>query len=689
MKKFFVLFFILIFTTSCKQKESEIVNDAPNTNPLEITGYHIYDDNDVVDGNENLQLLASIDAFAQAKDDYLSTLNILSFDENYILIEYETTNIQPSPYEEMEGIEYEKSLALLSAKDYSILKKKTLPDGAYVQKNRESIIVDSYNINGTLLTSYDYSLKEIGSFTLPADATGLFSGNGKICYYMSDQKLYGYNTENAVCKELKADINYLVNSISGIVTDQTGQEYLVFYATAPDYNDYQFILNTTTEKIIWTDPMTDKVSTTSNDIYMEYNFDNTYYYICSAPEKACSLEWNGSGMNHSCYILKEQDLLFTNTSGEQLEIYLYDLETLKLLGYTTFSVTGMKSSKEDLEKNKFYEEIEPSFAEVSFYDSPVYMSEDSLLLHLVNYVGEHFFIEWDFEIEENTSKEQLTLSEYQMGTRHTVDLSSVNNPLYVPDELSPELQPLREKADELEEKYKVDIYIGEECGNMIGGYVVEPLTGYHSIELALYELDSEMERYPINFFSQFRYSWLDGLDIYLAGSLTGTSGENLSVAGGFQTEYDSNVLLVIDCQYLSDMSTFHHELSHAIDDKIINTMYSLEEPYFSEEKWASFNPSENMYTLNYNQFGYDEYMDYAYYNRIWVDGVVENTCFIDSYSMTYPTEDRATLFEAVMMNELDLNTTPYLKLKMEYYAECIRETFVTAEWDEAVPWEVN
>ena len=70
------------------------------------------------------------------------------------------------------------------------------------------------------------------------------------------------------------------------------------------------------------------------------------------------------------------------------------------------------------------------------------------------------------------------------------------------------------------------------------------------------------------------------------------------------------------------------------------------------------------------------------------NGDVSKTCFVDGYAMTYPSEDRARIFESVMYGyyEADFDVAPMLREKLNYYAQCIRAVFDTTGWVD-VRWE--
>ena len=104
---------------------------------------------------------------------------------------------------------------------------------------------------------------------------------------------------------------------------------------------------------------------------------------------------------------------------------------------------------------------------------------------------------------------------------------------------------------------------------------------------------------------------------------------------------------------------------------------------FHDDKWNSFNPSADMYTYTYADYGFSKYQKYTY------DRDVDGAYFVDGYAMTYPSEDRARLFESVMSDELfdiDFEDAPKLREKLNFYAKCIRQVFDTTGWED-IPWE--
>jgi hypothetical protein len=159
----------------------------------------------------------------------------------------------------------------------------------------------------------------------------------------------------------------------------------------------------------------------------------------------------------------------------------------------------------------------------------------------------------------------------------------------------------------------------------------------------------------------------------------------LDYAGGFQLENAGSIMIVLDCSWPGSLTTsLHHELSHAIESKIDwESNVTLD-----ETQWQTLNPDTDEYGDSYAYSYVDavpEAMEPFVYD--WDDPT--DAYFIDEYSLTYPTEDRARIFEYVMCPDnawIDFDDTPYLKEKLNYYVQVIREAFDTTGWED-VRWE--
>ena len=245
-----------------------------------------------------------------------------------------------------------------------------------------------------------------------------------------------------------------------------------------------------------------------------------------------------------------------------------------------------------------------------------------------------------------------------------------------------ELAPLYERAAAMGKRFGVEIQIGEWVDLTPVEYTIAPLTDYRTLEDGLNILEKTMARYPEGFFQQLRYGDVRGLKIALTGGLSSEQESGYPVkADGYVTEADGYLEMALsleDVYYLP--SVFTHETAHMIDRRLTyDAVYNVMSP-FSEERWNQYNPEGFSYD---NAYDGDRYLRNARWGEY----------FLNDYSLTYPTEDRAELMKDAMSLDpvwagaKSVRTSPLLQEKFRYYCTCIRSAFDTEGWPETTAWE--
>lgn len=245
-----------------------------------------------------------------------------------------------------------------------------------------------------------------------------------------------------------------------------------------------------------------------------------------------------------------------------------------------------------------------------------------------------------------------------------------------------ELAPLYERAAAMGKRFGVEIQIGEWVDLTPVEYTITPLTDYRTLEDGLNILEKTMARYPEGFFQQLRYGDVRGLKIALTGGLSSEQESGYPVkADGYVTEADGYLEMALsleDVYYLP--SVFTHETAHMIDRRLTyDAVYNVMSP-FSEERWNQYNPEGFSYD---NAYDGDRYLRNARWGEY----------FLNDYSLTYPTEDRAELMKDAMSLDpvwagaKSVRTSPLLQEKFRYYCTCIRSAFDTEGWPETTAWE--
>lgn len=235
---------------------------------------------------------------------------------------------------------------------------------------------------------------------------------------------------------------------------------------------------------------------------------------------------------------------------------------------------------------------------------------------------------------------------------------------------------LYERAEALSRRFGVKILIGEQCSSEYTHYNTYPLTDPMFVGEALDVLEECMGRYPEGFFRQLPHGPFGYIQLELVGALMLKEGtENQpGDAAAFVQEREGYLLMALD-GFLLRPDTLYHEFSHMIDRRLAWDARIREDALFSEEGWLARQPEGFAFAMSYTDMP-EETLRY-----------VETGYFDYYYSMTYPTEDRATLFAAAMTRAHLLAEWPGMQKKLDYYARCIRDCFDTEGWPEVAPWE--
>jgi hypothetical protein len=692
---------LLMLMTSCHKEESQpeedtvtpAVEESESPEPAEseepedgisLTGLETYPNSRAVNENGDVFLTAKLANDAMLGDQYIYSIYLHDMGEDDLVAEYTLADVPA----EMEyyGDEVPGSQRYLAAYNlttgYPEGEAVYIPEDSYESEtwmytyaeSKGSILwvrqVDGNQLNAT---SYDSGMNERNEFQSPvgSDIYGYFSQDGSKYYVCQNGSIVRYAVDgSAGAEQLTLNMTFSVDSLGGVFVDGDGNEYAQIDGVAGDLFTYRGIVNLNTGELVYLTQSSDINLNAENGVLVAQRYEegNDTYYICTG-DTSYTYNWTGEEYMHE-WILSNRDVLFfyyidEGDGNPDLFLGLYDGDTGTLLSSTTFQVNNG-----------------------SGWPSAVVVSpnaDNELILTMTDYEGNTWFYSWEYG-GANHEMDSMTVSESVLPEEMVPEIDDNWDPrILTPGECPAELSEQRQRADEIGAEYGVDIFISKECCNYLGGYVVMEESDATVIDQALDILEEQLAMYPDGFFQQFDGTWIDGIDIYLAGTLMGRSAGVLDYAGGFQLEYNGGYAMVIDVSWPDSLtSTFHHELSHAIESKLGWDS----DVYIDGDEWAKLNPDASVYgdsyTDSYEEWGTDEIRSFVYG---WCDP--EDAYFIDEYSLTYPTEDRARLFEYVMCPDyawIDFEESPHLAEKLNLYASYIREGFDTTGWDD-VRWE--
>lgn len=287
-------------------------------------------------------------------------------------------------------------------------------------------------------------------------------------------------------------------------------------------------------------------------------------------------------------------------------------------------------------------------------------------------LGKTTLMLWD------TSAEGISGENLEAIDPQVVEVSAEN-----PEHEETALEELYERAAELSESSGMRIRIGEDVPDEVDVYHIAREADPQVVSDALDTLENIFSCYPEDFFEELCFNHISGITIYLGGEITSDAEGMLQEAGGFVCEEGSEMIMALNTSFYFDWNyTVNHEISHMIDRRLNFRQIYVEGTMFSEETWNTYNPDGFMYLDTYA--GYEDNPDYQRYPEY----------FIDSYGLTFATEDRAEIFGKAMESYLNgydetdvFEEDGYITRKLAYYCECIRNGFSSGDWPVQMPWE--
>lgn len=302
-----------------------------------------------------------------------------------------------------------------------------------------------------------------------------------------------------------------------------------------------------------------------------------------------------------------------------------------------------------------------------FLDKAIYIESYNLVLFSVSGDTNEIYL-WD--LNEESSKSTDTASSFYPWEYLTEPDETVKN-------------ELKNQAAEIGDENGVEVYIFEEVSECPPDmYRYEVTDNAILTAMALNTLEEELAKYPDNMLAE-----LDDvgspLKIYLADAIIGIDESALSTAAGLQNTYGNTAYLVLDINngYETYRSTIHHELFHAIEVHLINCGY-----WFTDEEWSACNPDGFYY--DYDYVANEGNFDYTYV--VGDTEQPEETAFIDTYSKSFPNEDRARIFEMAMTdteNKLGYFNYENILKKLKVMDDKMRACFPSDTWQAVTEWE--
>lgn len=234
------------------------------------------------------------------------------------------------------------------------------------------------------------------------------------------------------------------------------------------------------------------------------------------------------------------------------------------------------------------------------------------------------------------------------------------------------LAQCQQTAREMSEKYGIEILIGPEAAAVQPwDYNLEAETLVSVLQQELNLLDQWLQQYPQEILSATA-SDFSSLKLCIVRSLTGTAeSASLDSANGLHFDNDGDAYIVLAAGEYAEHALYH-ELFHVMETHILNHSTAF-------DQWEMLNPAGFSYDCDFEK---NEQRD----PEIYLTG--EDRAFVDTYSMSFPAEDRARIMEYAMLPDGEERfQSRTMQAKLLKVCQGIREAYGLESEDTVFPWE--
>ena len=258
-----------------------------------------------------------------------------------------------------------------------------------------------------------------------------------------------------------------------------------------------------------------------------------------------------------------------------------------------------------------------------------------------------------------------------------------------------------ERVGKIRDNYGITVLLDSEADLKLDTHTTTPALiseNAEGIDRALAIIESALSEYPPGFFEKLSGGDAGKIVIELCDTIRAKDAYALDYPSALTCTVGEIRLLAFDVAYLLDMRySIFHEISHMIDRYLEGETMAEDDPFWDEEKWNGLNPDgfEYYYAYNdengepYDLTGSDKHTGLS--SDYWKKKKTGTVYFIDIYSKTFPTEDRAVLLGTLLCDDSkdELLSCPHILEKLQYYSEAIRRYFDPdgTLWAEQTAWE--
>ncbi|HPE95685.1 MAG TPA: hypothetical protein PLT66_06445, partial [Bacillota bacterium] len=266
-----------------------------------------------------------------------------------------------------------------------------------------------------------------------------------------------------------------------------------------------------------------------------------------------------------------------------------------------------------------------------------------------------------------------------------------NEPLERNQPVAEQKQRAAGRAYELGVKYGITILTGSSAMLDFPDFSAESEYAENRLLDALDDIETALAYFPDGFFAELLTPIEDNeftptsLTVCLTGKLRPLNeySTNYPIAYSYTSGSASYIVIdVLTCVNNTLIQTVAHETMHIIDEKIL---WLIDKHFDGFGKWTSLVP-DDAYNYSYVDNNGNDFSGTKY-----TPGGKGTTYFIDTYSRTFPKEDRARLFEYLFISQDALYDTiaenEHIRSRAAVLCGVLREAFESVRSCDDVWWE--
>lgn len=486
-----------------------------------------------------------------------------------------------------------------------------------------------YDQTDNCIVFLDSGLQVTGRSYMPQNMVGIpvLSENMAIAYYSTGNEVRAYSLESGINRLIRQQNSQALSVEAALLEDSV----LMCAITDNDGNRYVEFISTQTGESFGADNSLITLHDWQNQYFLQRQDHLVTEYIFTASDGSQQCFWPGE-QTDTVYGLVSMNAAVTAAQEETgLRLNYFNLNDGKRTAELILKgVSNARSFTADPEQETVWFQVTDTAT------------------------GETLLCSWNVENHNVTDAATYT------APRYTLENPDVDG-----------LAACREKAQDLESRFGVEITFAkdpQESDDYGLIYEHQPTVIMNGLE----QLEQAMSIFPEGFLvTAAEISDSGKLHIGLVRDLKRKNTGVPEDIDALQYWVDGNAWMALSVGDTVD-KLFIHELAHVLDTFV----YSKNVAY---DEWNKLNPKDFTYDLSY--FLYNEREESPYLSG-------KDRAFIDSYSMTYPKEDRARIFDcALAEGNAELFASKTMQSKLRQFCLGIRLAYGWKKDARSFPWE--